>query len=142
MTLHKGGCYCGTIEIGFYVDDTLSLVPRACDCDFCEKHGAEWVSAATGSLDITIKDKANLQLFKQGSETADLWICKNCGVVACVTYNTGDKLVGAVNRRALDDCSIFTSAQTISPKSLSTSEKKARWSELWIQKVQVNGVTP
>jgi len=45
----KGGCHCGKVR----VELTTSIRPgdfrpRACDCSFCTKHGAAYVSDPAG----------------------------------------------------------------------------------------------
>ncbi len=138
MSDYKGGCDCGNLSLKITTDDALlDAEPRACDCHFCVSHGAEWVSIPHASLEITVNNEAALSLYKQGSETASFWLCQHCGVVVAVTADIDDKRVGAVNRRALADADSFKPATSASPKTLSATEKKARWSELWIQSVTV-----
>ncbi|MCJ9429589.1 GFA family protein [Kordiimonas marina] len=132
MTNHTGGCYCGNITIRFESGKTAdALTPRACDCDFCTLHGAEWLSDPEGALTIEVQNEAALSLFKQGSESAHFWICQNCGGVSAVTSEIGGKPKGAVNARALDDHATLPASVPASPKVLSKDEKLSRWDTVW-----------
>ena len=133
-----GGCYCGNITVRVETDTLpADIVPRACDCDFCMAHGAEWVSTADAALEIEIQNEAALSLYSQGSDSARLWICQRCGVVPAVTCDIDDHRKGAVNRRTLEDHDAFPASEVTSPAKLSAEEKKARWKNLWIQKVVI-----
>lgn len=138
MTSHTGGCYCGNISIRFDSDKTPdALIPRACDCDFCTLHGAEWLSDPKGALEITVQNEAALSLFKQGSESAHFWICQNCGGVSAVTAEIDGTAKGAVNARALDDHATLPPSQPVSPKTLGKDEKLSRWDDVWIPAVTI-----
>src|SRR5688500_14643903 len=51
---HQGGCHCRAVQFLFRTQRALSdFTPRACDCDFCTRHRAGWVSDAAGMLRIT-----------------------------------------------------------------------------------------
>ena len=138
MATLTGSCYCGNITVRVETDTSLTdMVPRACDCDFCTTHGAEWVSAPEAALEIEIQNEAAINLYSQGSETARFWICQRCGVVPAVTADINDIRKGVVNKRAMHDKNTFPSAEPASPKALSVNEKKSRWDKLWMQKVTV-----
>ncbi|MEX0300472.1 MAG: GFA family protein [Kordiimonas sp.] len=138
MSTLTGGCYCGNIAVR--VETEISpdeMIPRACDCHFCTTHGAEWVSTPDAKLEIEIQNEAALSLYSQGSDSARLWICQRCGVVPAVTCDINDHRKGAVNRRVLDNRDVFPASEVTSPASLPPEEKKARWANLWIQKVVI-----
>jgi hypothetical protein len=80
-----GACHCGNIELemGFSLPPD-SYHPRACDCDFCRKHSAAYVSDAEGSLDIRIKSERGRATCRQGSALAEFLFCNYCGVLTCV----------------------------------------------------------
>ena len=144
MSFHKlsGGCYCSNLQF----DITLSkppadYSPRACDCDFCCKHGATWLSDAQGALTITVRDDALLRRFQQGDELAEFLLCGQCGVVVAVTYRAGDTCFAAINARAVtlsaDSATAFAAPVPASPKTLSAAEKAARWQQLWFRDVRL-----
>jgi hypothetical protein len=50
-----GGCHCRNIILRIELPNSPgSYNPRACDCDFCGKHAASYVSDAHGSLLVEI----------------------------------------------------------------------------------------
>lgn len=136
MTTIRGSCYCENIIL----DANLSAPPktyqpRACDCQFCIKHGAEYISDSRGTLEIHVKNVDWLKKFRQSDKgTADFLHCTNCGVLVGVIYQEGEKLYGAMNRLVIDNAS-FGEKQNVSPKRLSTQEKVSRWKEVWFQGV-------
>jgi len=133
-----GGCYCGNITVRVETDVAASdMTPRACDCDFCTAHGAEWISTPDANLEIEIQNEAALSLYSQGSDSARLWICQRCGVVSAVTCDIENRRKGAVNRRVLDNRNAFPPAEVVSPAKLSVEEKKSRWKTVWMQKVVI-----
>jgi hypothetical protein len=134
----RGGCHCGGLHIEFSTHaDSAHLVPRACDCAFCRKHGAAWVSDPAGRLRIAIAETQVLASYEQGSQTARFRLCARCGVLVAVTYAHGDRLFGAVNATCLDDPTAFGSPVPASPQRLSCEEKTDRWVRLWIPGVEL-----
>src|SRR5262249_46899024 len=53
----KGSCHCGRIAFSF--SSTIppeKYNPRACDCSFCQRHGALFISDPNGSLVLEVKE--------------------------------------------------------------------------------------
>lgn len=132
MNRHAGGCHCGALRFALSTSQALeAFVPRACDCDFCTRHRAAWVSDATGSLRIDA-DGARLRRYRQGSGQADFLVCADCGVLVAVTARTDEgRLVGAANRNAFDGREAFAAETTVSPRQLEPGAKLSRWTQLW-----------
>ena len=136
-----GGCYCGNIHLTVTLSrERYAVQPRTCDCDFCQKHGAGYVSDPHGSVRIRIKAEREVSRYRQGSDIAELLLCRTCGVLVGALYRDGDQLFGTVNVRALDGHADFGANVTVSPKSLSPEEKKARWGQVWFSDVRVVSV--
>ena len=132
MNRHGGGCHCGALRFEFSTAQALAAFsPRACDCDFCMRHRAAWVSEAAGSLRIEA-DGARLRRYRQGSGQAEFLLCAECGVLVGVMARTEDgRLLGAGNRNAFDGREAFAGETTVSPQQLGPEAKLARWSLLW-----------
>ena len=129
-SLH-GGCHCGKITVALSTSRLPGDVhPRACDCAFCMKHGAGWVSDPEGRLAVDLDADATGG-YRQGSGSARFLLCRDCGVLVAVVHGHDDDMRGAVNVRCLDDAATFGDAATVSPHQLSRDEKIARWSTLW-----------
>jgi [ribosomal protein S5]-alanine N-acetyltransferase len=136
----KGGCYCGNIRLTVLLSqEPSSYHPRACDCDFCRKHGAAYVSDPQGELRIQINDESQVSRFRQGSSTAEMLLCRLCGVLVGALYREADRLFGTLNAQALECRAAFAPEQSVSPRLLPADQKVLRWRDLWFQDVTVTG---
>jgi hypothetical protein len=136
VTLH-GSCHCGRLRIEFSTDqDPADFLPRACDCSFCRKHGAAYVSDPSGRLSVSARGDS-LRKYRQGSNTADFLLCGQCGVLVAVAFAHGDRVHAAVNIRCLDGETGFRAPVPASPQALGADEKVSRWLELWIRDVEL-----
>ena len=129
---HEGGCHCRCLHWQITTTMVLSeLVPRACDCDYCTRHRAAWVSDPGGHLRIHASG-AGLQRYRQGSGQAEFLLCRACGVLVAVILPSDDgRLFGAVNRNAFDQRDAFVAETVVSPQRLAAQAKRERWSQLW-----------
>lgn len=136
--LMRGGCHCGLLRLAFATSlPAAALAPRACDCSFCRRHGAAWLSDPDGRLDITVAGRNALLSYRQGSEAAEFRLCARCGVLVAATFTDADRLYAAVNAGCLDEAAILPPAVRVSPQSLGHERKIARWRELWIPDVEL-----
>ena len=134
----RGGCHCGRVTLEFgIVANPADLTPRACDCSFCLKHGASYVSDPQGSLSIEVKGPDALAEYRQGSGSARLLVCRFCGVLVAALFDDPAGTYGAVNSRCLEDGAVFGAPQVVSPQKLGGEEKKMRWKQLWIPRVRL-----
>jgi hypothetical protein len=128
---HAGGCHCGALRWTLESRHPLDgFTPRACDCDFCTRHRAAWVSDAQGALQVH-GDAEHLRRYRQGSGQADFLLCNGCGVLVAVVCPTDDGLRGAVNRNSFDERHRLGAEVVASPQQLAADAKLARWSQLW-----------
>jgi len=132
----SGSCHCGNVRVDLEITrEPGTYQPRACDCDFCRKHGAAWVSDPQGSLAIRIRDEGNTGFYRQGSGLAECLLCSSCGVLVAVIYREDGRLYGAINAKAVEGGLIFGAEQISSPKTLSAGQKTKRWQDLWFSRV-------
>lgn len=137
-TTFHGSCHCGRLRIEFSTDKApADFTSRACDCSFCRKHEAAYVSDPAGRLSVSARQGA-LRKYQQGSSTADFLLCGQCGVLVAVTFGHGDRVHGAVNIGCLDGETGFRGPVPASPQALGADEKVSRWLELWIPDVEFN----
>lgn len=135
-----GGCYCGNIRLTVSLSrDPAAYNPRACDCDFCRKHGAAYVSDPQGELRIQIAEAGQVNRFRQGSNTAEMLLCRQCGVLVGALYQEAGRLFGTLNANALDCRAAFGPQQTVSPRLLAADQKVQRWRDIWFSQVTVAG---
>lgn len=134
----SSGCHCGNILVDLELTRAPETYnPRACDCDFCRKHDAAYVSDPQGSLAIRIKNERLSGTYRQGSGQAEFLFCRNCGVLVGVLYRNDARLFAAVNAKAVSGGTPFGPEQTVSPKSLSANDKVKRWHDLWFSNVSI-----
>lgn len=132
-----GGCHCGNIAVSVALTSAPGAChPRACDCEFCRKHGAAWVSDPQGSLLIRIADASAAGHYTQGAEIAQMLLCQRCGVLVAALWQ-GQALYGVVNVSALDAREEFAPAQPVSPQQLSPEAKMNRWQSIWFANVRL-----
>jgi hypothetical protein len=134
----KGGCHCGNIRIAVQLSRaTEAFSPRACDCDFCQKHGAAYISDPAGTLRIEIQSAQKVARYRQGSGTAECLLCGTCGVLVAVTYQAEGRMFATVNCRAIEGAA-FGEQVIVSPRQLGVSDRIGRWKELWFSEVAVS----
>ena len=133
----NGGCHCGNISVQVELPSASSTYsPRACDCDFCVKHGAAYISDPQGALRIRIVDERQRGTYLQGNEIAEMLLCTRCGVLIGALYHSGGNTYATLNARTIAGDPIFAPEQTISPKRHSVEEKTERWKRIWFSRVE------
>ena len=121
----RGSCHCGRITFSF-----LSSVPpekyspRACDCSFCQRHGALYISDQNGSLVLDIKEADALGEYRFGDKLGKFVFCRNCGVLVAVLFETDGRMFGSVNSRCIGENVKFGDFEIISPQKLNAEQKK------------------
>jgi len=141
--MHKvsGGCHCGNIRIEAELTRPPGTYdPRACDCDFCMKHRAAFLSDPQGSLVIHIRDEDGCGRYAQGSGQAELLLCRNCGVLVAPLYRDAGRTYATVNVNVIDPGPVFGPPRRVSPQKLSGDDKVKRWKELWFSDVTMRVV--
>jgi hypothetical protein len=74
--LHQGACHCGAVTASFRTSEAKIAV-RACQCDFCRRHGAKTVSDTDGFAEIV--SDGPLMRYRFGLMTAEYLLCPTCG---------------------------------------------------------------
>jgi hypothetical protein len=134
----SGGCHCGNISIEMKVsNEPEAYNPRACDCNFCSKHGASYISDRNGTLKIITNEENNLNKYKVGSGIADFLVCNKCGVLVGVIIEAQGKTYGSINSKAACSNVKYGNDQKASPKLLTDIEKINRWKNIWFNDVQL-----
>lgn len=132
----EGRCHCGSLSVAAALAGAPeSYRPRACDCDFCRKHGASYLSDPEGRLRLVVSDPAAISRYRQGSGQADMLFCGHCGVLVGACYREDQRLYGAVNTRIFT--AVFGDEVAVSPQQLAPGEKTLRWADLWFPDVVI-----
>ncbi|HYB33133.1 MAG TPA: hypothetical protein VED45_06850 [Steroidobacteraceae bacterium] len=138
MPALTGACHCGNLRLEVQLTHAPDAYrPRACDCDFCRKHGAAYVSDPQGTLLVRINDEQFAGRYRQGSGLAELLFCRNCGVLIGALYRDDQRLYGVANAKVLDAREGFGPEEPVAPQLLSPGEKMSRWQNLWFADVSV-----
>lgn len=138
-TTLSGGCHCGNIHIEINLTKTSKeYSPRACDCDFCRKHGASYISDPQGKLHMSVGTPADFGRYKQGSGASDCLICRNCGVLVGYSYEEDGRTYMVVNSRAIEGAEQFGAETTVSPRLLAQEKKTERWKQIWFGDVTIS----
>jgi hypothetical protein len=136
MVTLKGQCHCGNVQLDVELTQPPGAYqPRACDCEFCQKHGAAYISDPQGALALHVKDGRLLKKYRQGSGRAFCLLCTGCGVVVGAAYEEKGQTFAALNRRVVEGGVVFGAEMTVSPKALGVDEKIQRWKNLWFSRV-------
>lgn len=111
----SGSCHCGRLSVEFATNLALAdVTPRACQCSFCRKHVAAYISDMRGRLTL-INCRSEHDIYRQGFEITDFHICRRCGVLVAATWMDRDgSTFGVVNIHSLDkpDGLIITPTRT------------------------------
>jgi len=118
-----------------------SYNPRACDCDFCLKHAASYVSDPGGKLIIMVENEANLSRCRQGSGIADFLVCKICGVLVGVCHGEHERLYAAINSKTVENAADFGPETAASPKTLNDQDRVQRWKNSWFSNVSIKKIS-
>ncbi|WP_151632456.1 GFA family protein [Noviherbaspirillum aerium] len=136
---YLGGCDCGTVSIEAGLrGDASHYCLRACDCSFCVKHGAAYLSDPQGRLLIRANAQDSLGRYRQGSGNAECLFCGKCGVLAALVCRIDGRWRGTLNSRMLDEMASFGEPVRVSPKCLSPEEKMERWKQMWFGDVEID----
>lgn len=137
MNTVTGGCYCGNIRVELGLPrEPGEYRPRACDCGFCRKHGAAYLTDPQGWLRIRVEDPARSGSYRQGNELAEMLLCTRCGVLVGALYRSAGQVYATVNVKVIEGAPEFGLEEPVSPKRLSAQEKAARWQKLWFSDVR------
>ena len=132
MLTFSGACHYGNLRLQITLPgEPADYAPRACDCDFCRKHGAAFVSHHAGALRIEAGRADDLLRYRQGSGQAECLCCAHCGVFVAVVSRLDGNLYGTANVRALDGDPGFAASVTVSPRLLGAEDKRGRWQANW-----------
>lgn len=138
MTTLRGSCHCGRLRVEFSTgQDAADIVPRACDCSFCRKHGAAYVSDPSGRMSITENEPGAMREYRQGSNAAQFLLCAHCGVLVAVVFEYEARLYGVANAGCLDGHAGLANPVPASPEALGPEEKISRWLKLWVPDVHL-----
>jgi len=102
INILRGQCHCGAISFEFLtLMPTEKIVPRACSCSFCTRHGAQYISDPEGEFKLSYTKGAEVGRYRFGTGTADFIVCKQCGCLIAALSEIEGKLRAVINARNL-----------------------------------------
>ncbi|WP_303721062.1 GFA family protein [Malonomonas rubra] len=136
----SGRCHCGNIEYAFISPvPKMELPIKSCDCSFCIKQGACYTSHPHGKLEVSVKDRSKINRYQFGSESADVFLCSQCGVFPFIVSQIDDQLYAVLNANSINGLKI-DQAKVVPIEHVenqSTEERAERWKKNWISKVEI-----
>ncbi len=142
MKSFAGGCHCGALKVIFTTGRAaIDVWPRACDCSFCRRHGAAYLSDRDGQLEIV--DSGN-NVYQFGFRITDFHICQQCGVLVAATWRDSDGAIfGVANMRALEITDFFKNAPAqinfdLEKQSDREHRRRAHWTPSTLTKPDLN----
>ena len=134
-----GRCHCGNIAVRFETpSDPRRLQLRACGCSFCRKHAVRTTSDPMGTMKFIADDSKAIHRYRFGTKTADVLLCRSCGVYVGAVIEADGKNYGIVNVNVLDDQAPFArEAETMNYENENAlgriARRKAKWTPTEIQ---------
>jgi hypothetical protein len=126
----RGACRCNNIEVTWHNRD-YSLVPRACQCDYCRERRAAYVSKSGTRIEVRIRRPQYHREIRHGSNSAVFHECGYCNQVMLVTAEFDGVVYGALNARQLNPRFAFPEPVEADYDGQSAERKQNRWRENW-----------
>ena len=135
MTI-SGSCECNNIKVIWHTIDH-SLVPRACQCEYCSSKDAAYVTKSGTKFEAIIQNENLHKQVQHGSRSAVFHECANCGQVIFVTSEIDGELYGALNARHLTNKFGFAEPVELNYSYQSLEQKRDRWRQNWCHPVLI-----
>lgn len=95
--IHSGQCHCGIVKASFETAKTpAELGVRACQCEFCRRHGSLNISDPVGLTTIDAS-AGDILRYRFALKTADFLLCNKCGVYFAAVTGAGDAIRSTLN---------------------------------------------
>jgi hypothetical protein len=134
-----GSCKCNNIEVRWRTLD-FSVVPRACQCEYCRARGAAYVSKSGTSVEVKIRKESLHKLVEQGSKSATFHECAGCGEVVLVTAIIEGETYGALNANCMINKHGFSEPVQTHFSNQTAGQKCERWRQNWCHPVLIAGL--
>ena len=132
----KGQCECGNIQLHWQTVD-LSLVPRACGCEYCAEHGAHWVSKHGTRFTAMINRPEQHRTVTHGSRSARFHECTHCNQPVFISADLQGEVFGVLNASCLSNPAGFAKPVAADFSSQNAEQKQERWRRNWCSPVTI-----
>ncbi len=134
----RGHCKCNNIEVVWRTLD-FSVVPRACQCEYCLAKGAAYVSKFGTAVEVLIHKDRLHSIIAHGSGTARFHECGNCGDLVFVTAQIDGEIYGVLNALCMKNRLGFLAPVKTDFMSQTEEERRDRWRQNWCCPVTIIG---
>ena len=134
----RGSCSCNNIQVTWKTRD-YSLVPRACQCDFCLPRKAAWVSKSGTAVEVIVRKENLHRIARHGSNNARFHECSHCGEVVLAAAEIDGELYGVLNAKRMNNPQGFSDSVRTDFSGQSAEEKRRRWRLNWCCPVSITG---
>ncbi len=125
-------CHCGNLSARYRTAVAPAAWPvRACQCSFCRSHGLVATSDPEGEMEFRGIDVEKVQRYRFGGRTADVMLCRECGVVVGVQMETDRGRFGVLNVLALRPLLALPAAQPMEFGAETADTRRARRASRW-----------
>ncbi|HVA55457.1 MAG TPA: aldehyde-activating protein [Gammaproteobacteria bacterium] len=133
MTIFTGRCHCGNLKISFETGHTCANLPvRACQCSFCQAHGAVTATDPNGRVSINVTDATRVRHYRFGFGVTDFLICADCGVFMAAVMQIDSTLYASINTNGLTDhAQLQIPPQPVDYTGETMDERRARRKRHW-----------
>lgn len=139
--LLNGSCHCGDLRFVFHTNQSESeFTPRLCQCLFCIRHDAKWITDPEGTVEITYREPTTVSFYSFGTRTADFIICRNCGVLVAAVSEIDGTRYAALNSKSMVEHSFNVQALLSDFDGESLEERLDRRKRNWIKRVTLTAL--
>jgi hypothetical protein len=130
---YHGGCHCGNVHWTLRSGLAASELPvRACQCEFCRKHGALSTSDAQGEMNFTVLDRGTLIRYRFATKSAEFLVCARCGIYVGAQMEEDGRFYAIANLRAFDVNEEFARrAQQMDYSGENSNARRTRRARRW-----------
>ena len=131
-----GNCNCKNLILDWQIKD-FSLIPRACQCQYCLSKNAAWLAKPGSTFSLAIRRAKEYQAVSHGTHSAQFHECLFCGDVVAVTSEIDDIHYGLINVTALQHRARFPDSRATEFIDQSLTQRLAVREQNWSYPVTV-----
>lgn len=125
-----GGCRCGNITVSWQTRD-YSVVPRACQCDYCASRSASYVSKSGTRFEVLIRQGSQHRCVHHGSRSASFHECGHCNELVFVSAELDGTCYGVLNSHCLNNSLGFSPSRATHFSDQTAEQMQERWRRNW-----------
>jgi hypothetical protein len=108
MTLHRGGCHCGSVQ--FELDAPAVLEVAKCNCSICEMSGYLHLFVSRNNFRL-LQGEESITTYTFNTGVAQHTFCRNCGIKSFYVPRSHPNGL-SINVNCLDNATIESISET------------------------------